>query len=46
MAEHYAMEFGYDDGSLSFGSGEGGEIKMNYYCDLIEHAASIRALED
>lgn len=46
-AHDYAREYGHDDmGSLSFGQGIGGEIKMDYYSDLLENASLIRNLGD
>jgi len=44
-AAEYAKEHGHDDmGGLSFGSGMGGEIKMDYYTNLIELADDVRAM--
>lgn len=46
-AHDYAREYGHDDmGSLSFGQGIGGEIKMDYYSDLLANASLIRNLGD
>ena len=44
-ADDYANEHGYDDmGGLSFGGGMGGEIKMDYYNNLIELIEEVRAM--
>jgi len=44
-ADDYADEYGYDDmGGLSFGGGVGGEIKMDYYNNLIELVEEVRAM--
>ena len=44
-ADDYAEEYGYDDmGGLSFGGGMGGEIKMDYYNNLIELIEEVRAM--
>lgn len=44
-AAEYAKEYGHDDmGGLSFGSGMGGEIKMDYYTNLIELIDDVRAM--
>ena len=44
-ADDYADEYGYDDmGELSFGSGAGGEIKADYYNELIELIEEVRAM--
>lgn len=44
-ADDYALEYGYDDmGGLSFGSGIGGEIKLDYYNSLCELADDTRAM--
>lgn len=44
-ADDYADEYGYDDmGGLSFGGGMGGEIKMDYYNNLIELIEEVRAM--
>lgn len=46
-AHDYAREYGHGDmGSLSFGQGIGGEIKMDYYSDLLANASLIRAMGD
>lgn len=44
-ADDYAEEYGYDDmGGLSFGGGMGGEVKMDYYNNLIELIEEVRAM--
>lgn len=44
-AAEYAKEHGHDDmGGLSFGSGMGGEIKMDYYTNLVELVDDVRAM--
>jgi hypothetical protein len=44
-ADDYADGYGYDDmGGLSFGGGMGGEIKMDYYNNLIELIEEVRAM--
>lgn len=44
-ADDYADEYGYDDmGGLSFGGGAGGEVKMDYYNNLIELIEEVRAM--
>ena len=44
-ADDYATEHGHDDmGGLSFGGGIGGEIKMDYYNNLIELIEEVRAM--
>lgn len=44
-ADEYAKEYGHDDmGGLSFGPGMGGEIKMDYYTNLIELVDDVRAM--
>ena len=44
-ADDYADEYGYDDmGGLSFGGGVGGEIKMDYYNNLIELTEEVLAM--
>ena len=44
-ADDYAEEYGYDDmGGLSFGGGMGGEIKMDYYNNLIELIEEVEAM--
>lgn len=44
-AAEYAREHGHDDtGVLSFGPGMGGEIKMDYYTNLIELVDDVRAM--
>ena len=44
-ADEYAKEHGHDDmGVLSFGPGMGGEIKMDYYTNLLELVDDVRAM--
>ena len=44
-ADEYAKEHGHDDmGGLSFGPGMGGEIKMDYYTNLVELVDDVRAM--
>lgn len=44
-ADEYAKEHGHDDmGGLSFGPGMGGQIKMDYYTNLIELTDDVRAM--
>ena len=44
-ADEYAKEHGHDDmGGLSFGPGMGGEIKMDYYTNLIELVDDVRTM--
>ena len=44
-ADDYAEEYGYDDmGVLSFGEGMCGQIKMDYYTNLIELTEEVRAM--
>ncbi len=44
-ADDYAEEYGYDDmGVLSFGEGMCGQIKMDYYSNLIELTEEVRAM--
>lgn len=44
-AEEFARDFGYSDmGSLSFGSGDHAQVKMDHYTSLTELAEEIRAL--
>ena len=44
-ADDYANEYGHDDmGGLSFGEGMCGQIKMDYYNNLIELIEEVRAM--
>ena len=44
-ADDYANEYGHDDrGGLSFGGGMCGQIKMDYYSNLVELTEEVRAM--